>query len=74
VVKNKSDYFEKISTVLNSEAYDLLKEGPTATIARKIQSNSYTNKTSFTPNEKRKLAAWHNTQLLLYRLLKIHKT
>jgi hypothetical protein len=36
VVKNESDYFEKTSTVLNCKAYDLLKEGPTATIGRKM--------------------------------------
>jgi len=36
VVKNESDYFEKMSTVLNCKAYDLLKKGPTATIGRKI--------------------------------------
>ena len=36
MLKNESDYFEKMSTVLNSEKYDLFKEGPTATAGRKI--------------------------------------
>ena len=54
VVKNESDYFEKMSTVLNCKAYDLLKEGPTATIGRKItkKKKSSTDKITFTPDKK----------------------
>ena len=40
VVKNKSDYFEKMITVLNSEACDLLMEGPKTTIGRKIKKKT----------------------------------
>ena len=36
MVKNESEYVQKLSTVLNSEAYDLLKESPTATVGRKV--------------------------------------
>ena len=50
VVKNESDYFEKMSTVLNYNAYDLLKEGPAGTTGREIKKKSSTNKISFTPD------------------------
>jgi len=62
-----------MSTVRNAEAYDLLKEGSTTTVGRKIKKNFSTNKTNFTSDEKPKLAPWNNTQLFLYRLIKIHK-
>ena len=61
VVKNESDYFEKLSTVLNSEACDLLMEGPKTTIGRKIKKKNSTNKISFTHDEKCKLAPWDKT-------------
>jgi len=40
VVKNESDYFEKMSTMLNSKACDLLMEGPKTTIGRKIKKEN----------------------------------
>ena len=37
MVNNEYDYIDSRCTVLNSEAYDLLKEGPAASVGRKIK-------------------------------------
>ena len=51
VVKNESDYFEKMSTVLNSKAYDLPKEGPAVTTGRKIKKNPLQIKSALHPTK-----------------------
>jgi hypothetical protein len=74
VVLNKSTCKEKISSLLESGAYEILHKDPTSQIERKIRKLLTKNKTAIPAALKHKLTPYHSKSPHIYdELPKIHK-
>jgi hypothetical protein len=73
VVLNESTYKEKISSLLDSGVYEILRKDPTAQIERKIRTLLTKHKSVLPMALKRRLTPYHSKPPHLYGLPKIHK-
>jgi hypothetical protein len=75
VVLDETSYKDKLNTLLESGAYEILSSDPTKKkTERKIQTLLSKHKSAFSINQKRKLTPYHSKQPHLYRKPKIHKS
>lgn len=74
VVLDKTQYNNKLDTLLKSGVYEPLPKDPTAGVERKIQKHLYKHKTVLPIDLKYKLMPYHSKPPHLYGLPKIHKS
>jgi hypothetical protein len=74
IVLDETTYQDKLNTLFECRAYEILSSDPTPKTERKIQTPLSKHKSAFSTNQKRKLTPNHSKASHLYRLLKIHKS